>query len=68
MYGENYIKGIPMTKLAEGVDTSKAMVKLAEIYKVDLPICQAVYDVVVEGKDPKSVMDNLFDRENKFEF
>ncbi len=68
MYGENYIKGVPMTKLAEGVDTSKAMIRLAEIYKVDLPICKAVHDIVVLGKNPKEMMDNLFDRENKFEF
>ena len=68
MYGENFIKKIPMTKLAEGVDTSRAMVRLSELYKVDLPISRAVYDVVIEGHNPQQIMENLFDRENKFEF
>jgi glycerol-3-phosphate dehydrogenase (NAD(P)+) len=68
MYGENFIKKIPMTKLAEGVDTSRAMVRLSDLYQVDLPISRAVYDVVIEGQDPRHILENLFDRENKFEF
>lgn len=68
LYGENFIKKIPMTKLAEGVDTSRAMVRLSDLYSVDLPISRAVYEVVIEGKDPRNIMENLFDRENKFEF
>lgn len=68
MYGENYIKGIPMNKLAEGVDTSKALVRLSELHNVDLPISHAVYSVLFENKNPKDVLDTMFDRENKFEF
>ena len=68
MYGENFVKGIPMTKLAEGVDTSKAMVKLGELYNVDLPICKAVKSAVIDGVNPRDIMSGLFDRENKFEF
>ena len=68
MYGENFIKKIPMTKLAEGVDTSRAMVRLSDLYQVDLPISRAVHDVVIGGGDPRRMMENLFDRENKFEF
>ena len=68
MYGENFIKKIPMTKLAEGVETSRALVRLSDSYKVDLPISRAVFDVVINKKDPVSIMENLFDRENKFEF
>ncbi len=68
MYGENYIKGIPMAKLAEGVDTSKALVRLSELHNVDLPISKAIYSILFEGKDPKEVLNTMFDRENKFEF
>ena len=46
LFGENYIKGIPMNKLAEGVDTAKALVRLSELYNVELPISKAVYNVL----------------------
>lgn len=68
LYGENYIKGIPMTKLAEGVDTSKAMRRLSESYGISLPICKAVYDILFEGISAEETLRGLFDRENKFEF
>lgn len=68
MYGENFIKGIGMSKLAEGVDTSKAMLRLSEAYGIELPISRAVYEVLFEKVDPKSAMMGMFDRENKFEF
>ena len=68
MYGENFVKGIKMDKLAEGVDTSKAMVLLSQQYDEELPICSAVYETVICGKKPKAVMNQLFNRENKFEF
>lgn len=68
LYGENFIRGIKSAKLAEGVDTSKAMVKLSEEYDVDLPISRAVYTMLFENTDPKSVLSAMFDRENKFEF
>lgn len=68
MYGERLIRGEKMEKLAEGVDTSAALVKLSELYDVSLPISRAVYDVVFEGKEPEKTMTGLFDRENKFEF
>ncbi len=68
MYGENYIKGIPMTKLAEGVDTSKALVRLSELHGVELPISQSIYQVLFEKKDPRSTLDGMFERTTKFEF
>ncbi|MDR0287393.1 MAG: NAD(P)H-dependent glycerol-3-phosphate dehydrogenase [Clostridiales bacterium] len=68
MFGEKLIKGEKMDKLAEGVDTAKALVKLSILHNVDLPISQAVYDVVFEAKNAAEVFDSLFDRENKFEF
>ena len=66
-YGENYIKNIPMTKLAEGVNTSKALVALAKQYEVELPICETVCNIVCHGADPKSALDSLFLRSIKTE-
>ena len=66
-YGENYIKKIPMTKLAEGVNTSKALVALAKQYEVELPICETVCNIVCHGADPKSALDSLFLRSIKTE-
>ncbi len=68
MYGEHYVRGIPMDKLAEGVDTCKALCKLSESYGVDLPICQAIYKILFEGASPRDTLSGMFDRETKFEF
>ena len=68
MYGEKYIRGEKMQRLAEGVDTSSAMVVLGEKYGVDLPISKVVNDVLFKDRDPHEALESLFDRENKFEF
>ena len=68
MYGEMYAKGEQYGSLAEGYYTVKAILKLAEEYKVDLPICSAVYDVLYNGKDTDETLQNLFTRSLKNEF
>lgn len=68
MYGENFIKGVKTAKLAEGVDTSKAMVKLSKDYDVYLPISTGIYSMLFENANPKAVLESMFDKENKFEF
>lgn len=68
LYGEHFVRGVPMEKLAEGVDTCKAMVRLSESYGVDLPICQGVYRILFEGASAEETLQGMFDRENKFEF
>ena len=68
LYGENFMRGVKSAKLAEGVDTSKAMVKLSQDYDVDLPISTAIYKMLFENKDPKQELEAMFDRANKFEF
>jgi len=68
MFGEIFVTDKQFKKLAEGVATLKAMRKLSETYNVDLPICDALYAVIHEGKDPQSSLENLFLREIKFEF
>lgn len=67
-YGEDFAKGIKYDKLAEGVMTSKALVKLADKYNVDVPIVRAVYNVLFENKPMKQELSTLFVREVKKEF
>lgn len=67
-YGEDYIKGVKFDKLAEGVMTSKALLKLADKLDVELPITRAVYRILFENADPKTELSNLFLRSIKEEF
>ncbi|MBN2794500.1 MAG: NAD(P)H-dependent glycerol-3-phosphate dehydrogenase [Clostridia bacterium] len=67
-FGEDFVKKIPFTKLAEGASTVKSLMLLSEKYQVELPVCQAIYDVLYNEKDPKEVLSNLFVRPTTFEF
>lgn len=67
-FGEMIILGKQYTKLAEGVSTTNAIVKLGKKYNVDLPICSAVYQVINEGQDARKTLSNLFLRSIKQEF
>ncbi len=67
-FGEVFVKKQPFTKLAEGVSTAKAMKLLGEKYGVDLPITNAVYSIIYDGKDPMSVFLQLFSRSSRKEF
>lgn len=66
-YGKSIVQGKAYHKLAEGYDTVKAIHKLGRAYGVELPICEAVYQITHEGKEPRSILKNLFDRSLKFE-
>ncbi len=67
-FGEKYVKGEPFTKLAEGVSTAKAMHELGIKYSVDLPITNAVYNILYNKKDPMNEFLNLFSRSTRKEF
>lgn len=67
-FGEDYIRGMKFEKLAEGVSTVQALMKLAKAYQVELPICNAIYEIIFEHKDPKEKLLDLFLRPVKFEF
>lgn len=67
-FGENFVLGKKYDKLAEGVFTAKAIMKLASEYDVEIPICAAVNDVVNRGQDPKTKLSDLFLRKIKQEF
>ena len=51
--------------LAEGVSTSAALMLLSEKYGVELPICEAVYEIIYRKKDPEQVLGGLFMRSLK---
>ncbi len=67
-FGELFILGQPYHELAEGVSTTRALVKLGDLHQVDLPICKAVNAIVNEGEDPQQVLSGLFLRSLKEEF
>lgn len=67
-FGELFVRGEEYGKLAEGYYTVKALVNLAKLNNCSLPICQAVYDVVYNGKEAKETINGLFSRSLKNEF
>jgi len=67
-FGELFVQGKQFDKLAEGYYTADAMVRLAETYHVELPITQAVYDILYHGADPDQTLNKLFTRQIKAEF
>ena len=67
-FGELFVKGEYFDKLAEGVMTSSALLKLANKYDVELPITQVVHDVIAHKKDTKTALSELFERPNIEEF
>ena len=66
-FGEDFVRNIPFTKLAEGVQTVEAVTKLSVSLKVELPICDTVYKIIHENKDPKDQLLQLFLRSTKEE-
>ena len=67
-FGEDFVKGIPFKKLAEGVSTAKALKELGDKYNVDLPITNAVYSILYNNADPMSEFLHLFSRSSRKEF
>jgi len=67
-FGEMFVKNEPFTKLAEGVATTSAMLKMAKQLNIELPITQAIYNILNRIEEPKQILDKLFARENKKEF
>lgn len=67
-FGEQYVKGEKFNKLAEGVSTAKALKYLGDKYNVDLPITNAVYSIIYQGKEPMEVFLSLFSRSTRYEF
>lgn len=68
LFGEMYVQGKKMEKLAEGYYTVLAMMQLAGKYGVELPITAAVYRILYEGAGANVEFDALFSRQLKDEF
>ncbi len=67
-FGETFVKGEEYSSLAEGYYTVKAMVNIAREKNIELPICETVYNILYNKKDPKEELDKLFMRSIKKEF
>ena len=67
-FGELFIKDKEFDKLAEGVKTSGALLKMAKDVKVELPITKMVYDVINGFQKKDGALKTLFNRPIKSEF
>ena len=66
-YGEAIVLGKDYDKLAEGVHTVKALRNLGKNHGIELPICEAVYQIVYHNKQPRLILERLFSRSLKSE-
>ena len=62
---EGFLAGLGA--VAEGVNTCRSTVALAERHGVEMPICRAVHRVLFEGQDPRQAVGQLMTRELRFE-
>jgi glycerol-3-phosphate dehydrogenase (NAD(P)+) len=53
--------------VAEGVETTRAAVRVAELNRVEMPITQQVQKVLFENKPPLAALSELMTRELKRE-
>ena len=67
-FGQAFVQGERFEKLAEGVETVKALRILSERHELELPICNAIYSILFEDRNSKDVLLDLFLRPLKFEF
>lgn len=67
-FGRSVVQHKAYHKLAEGYYTVKALCNLGKAYGVELPICEAVYQVLYEDRQPDSILQMLFNRSLKNEF
>ena len=67
-FGEAFIRGETYSALAEGYYTAEAVHRMAEKNRVDMPICEAVYQILYQAAEPREVMNALFSRAIKKEF
>jgi glycerol-3-phosphate dehydrogenase (NAD(P)+) len=53
--------------VAEGVNTCRSVVRLADRHGVEMPICRAVHRVLFDREDPRGAVVELMTRELRFE-
>ncbi len=66
-FGENYVKGEEYGLLAEGYYTAEAVKNMCDKYKIDMPICLGIYDILYNKADPKEILKHLMNRSLKKE-
>lgn len=54
-----------MTMVAEGVETTKSVLQLAQKHGIDMPITAAVYETLFKGKSPLEAVRGLMLRQSK---
>ena len=56
-----------MQMVAEGAVACKTVTELARLHDVEMPIAEAVRQVLWEGRDPHEIIETLFERPVKAE-
>ena len=51
-----------MNMIAEGIDTAKSVHQLQLKHNVEMPIHEAIYQVLFDNKNPKSAVTELMNR------
>ena len=54
-----------MEMVAEGVETARAVKKIAEEHGIDMPICQEMYNILYNRKKPRQAVIDLMSRDPK---
>ena len=67
-FGKAWVLQNDYDKLAEGYYTVKAIRNLGKAYGVELPICEAVYQILYEDSNPQKILQKLFSRSLRNEF
>ena len=57
-----------MKMVAEGIKNAESVVGLAKKYNVEMPICEQVYEVLFNSKEPRQAISDLMGRDLKKEF
>ena len=67
-FGEMYVKGEHFLRLAEGYYTVQALMRMSKEVHTEIPICEAVFEVLYNKKDVREALNELFLRSIKPEF
>jgi len=59
-FGEHFAKGEKFEKLAEGVDTLKAVHEIAKQKNIPMPICNVLYSILFENSEVKKNLLSVF--------
>ena len=54
-------------QVVEAVRNAKEVHQLAQRYEIEMPICEAIYNILYQGVSPKEAAHNLLTRDLKFE-